>query len=136
MRRFAETTEKADGQRFAARDEGTIATSAGKEARMVQLAGVSLDRLWRLLDLPIRWLGDGSVEPELERPLEYLELAFFALVLGLIVVTLWDLTSKHVREHERRALQEQWRSQLEARRHRLKFVSGGAKNDDRHGPGR
>jgi hypothetical protein len=102
---------------------------------MVQLTGVSLDLLWRLLDVPIRWLGDGSVEPELERPLEYLELAFFALVLGLIVVTVWDLTSKRVHEHEQRALQEQWRSQLEARRHRLKFASA-AQKDDRLGPRR
>lgn len=101
---------------------------------MVQLAGVSLEPLWRLLGVPIRWLGDGSVEPELERPLEYLELAFFALVLALIVLTVWDLTGKRVREHEQRALQEQWRSQLEARR-RLKFASA-AEKDDRLGPRR
>jgi len=97
---------------------------------MVQFTGASLDPLWRLLAVPIRWVSDGTIEPELERPLEYLELAFFALVLGLIVVTVWDTTSKHVREQKRHALQEQWRLQLKARRHRLKFAS------ERHHDGR
>jgi len=91
---------------------------------MLQLAGLSLAPLWRLLEVPIRWVGDGEVEPELVRPLEYLELAFFALVLGLVAVTVWDAASKRVRDHERRARQEQWRHQLEARRHRLRFASG------------
>ena len=102
---------------------------------MVQLAGASLDPLWRLLNVPIRWISDGTVEPELERPLEYLELVFFGLVLGLVVVTVWDATSKRVREQERRALQEQWRRRLKARRHRLRFVSGGH-NDGHLGPTR
>ncbi len=102
---------------------------------MVQLAGAFLDPLWRLLNVPIRWISDGTVEPELERPLEYLELVFFGLVLGLIVVTVWDASSKRVREQERRALQEQWRRRLKARRHQLRFASEG-RNDGHLGPSR
>ncbi len=100
---------------------------------MVGLPSASLDPLWRLLDVPIRWVSDGAVDPNLERPLEYLELTFFALVLGLIVVVVWDITTSRAREEVRRAQQEQWQRQLQERKRRLKFEHG-SEASERLGP--
>jgi len=115
-------------------DEGTTATSAAEASRMASLLDASLDPLWHLLYVPIRWISDGAVEPELERPLEYLELVFLALVVALTVDTLWDAARKRAREHERRAGQAQWR-QLQGRKRRLTFAPKGHEGE-RLGPPR
>src|SRR5262249_33106038 len=57
-------------------DEGTTATSAAEASGMASRLDAALAPLWPLLYVPIRWISDGAVEPELERPLEYLELVF------------------------------------------------------------
>jgi len=101
---------------------------------MASLLDASLDPLWHLLYVPIRWISDGAVEPELERPLEYLELVFLALVVALIVDTLWDAARKRACEHERRAGQAQWR-QLQGRKRHLTFAPKG-REGERLGPPR
>jgi hypothetical protein len=88
---------------------------------MVGLPSTSIDSLWRLLDLPIGWINAGIIDPELKPLLEYLELILLALVLGLVVIVLWDVTSSLAREQERRKQQEQWRRQLQERKRRLRF---------------
>ena len=99
---------------------------------MVGLPSASLDPLWRLLDVPIRWVSDGAVDPNLERPLEYLE-HLLALVLGLIVVVVWDITTSRAREEVRRAQQEQWQRQLQERKRRVQFEHG-SEASERLGP--
>jgi hypothetical protein len=129
----AAATETRIRRRFEFRDVGTLATGAEEAARMVGLPSASLDPLWRLLDVPIRWVSDAAVDPNLERPLEYLELTFLALVLGLIVVVVWDITTSRAREEVRRAQQEQWQRQLKERKRRLKFEHG-SEAGERLGP--
>jgi hypothetical protein len=101
---------------------------------MVELTSASLDPLWRLLELPIGWISDGTIEPEVERPLEYLELLFFGLVLGLSVLVAWDASSNRLRERQRRAAQEAWRRQLKEHQRRLRLASEQG-HGERLGPG-
>jgi hypothetical protein len=79
---------------------------------MLVLPNSSVGPFWHLLDMPIRWINGGPVEPELQRPFEVLELLILAVIAALIAVVVWDLVASSARERERRELQEQWRRRL------------------------
>jgi hypothetical protein len=104
---------------------------------MLGLASALLDPPhWRLLlDAPIRWISQGTIDPELERTLEDLELFVLGLVVSLIAVIVWDVSSSRAREQARRAGQVQWRRRLHERKRRLGFEPKG-QNGGRLGPTR
>jgi len=91
---------------------------------------------WRLLlDAPIRSIGKGAIDPELEHALEGFELIVVGLVASLIPAIVWGAKGSRARKYEQRAGQVRWRHQLQECKRRLRFEPKG-QNGGRLGPTR
>jgi hypothetical protein len=78
-----------------------------KTHRMPGFYHNAADAFWHVIDLPIRWINGGPIDPDIERLQEGLELAILLIVASIGVLIAWDLISRSLRRREQRQFQNQ-----------------------------
>jgi hypothetical protein len=78
------------------RSAGTANTE--KTHRMLGLYHGVAESFWRAVDMPIRWINGGPIDPDIERLQEFLELAILVIVTSVGILIVWDLIRHSLRQ--------------------------------------
>jgi hypothetical protein len=78
------------------RSAGT--TNTEETHRMLGLHHGVAEAFWRVVDMPIRWINGGPIDPDIERLQEFLELAILVIVTSVGILIVWDLIRHSLRQ--------------------------------------